>query len=317
MSDDLNESFALLAPTPLKSFSGLPLRESTPTNPATTTNAANTTTTISNSSNSSNKNIPIMTPSNILLLDQSTTSTGSSSLRKNPSPFVSQLDQFRNRTPILTPNLIKTPSYQIVKTPINLRNSSITPRPLNIRERSSSILSISSNSDSPCSFTFLQLNLTQQFIDLLLNTYQDLLINPTITPFEPTNPPPNILSIVTKKSLKLAKIKKINTGLNNISNLNLNNLIFSINHLLLIEIRNDGYFSRTNSSCSISSINEMFPNLINNNNNQNSTSTPFKLINNATNLLPSPDSITLSKPMIQENVKPRNIVNDIISLDNC
>ncbi|KAK5781543.1 hypothetical protein RI543_001092 [Arxiozyma heterogenica] len=137
--------------------------------------------------------------------------------------------------------------------------------------------SINSDIALPMSASLNNMNmnniLSKQFINLLIDTYQVLCSDPTITPFDTNNPPSGILNRVGKLSLKRAssvnmEIFSSTTNSKHYSN-NHNVLLSIIRHNLLSEIRKDGYYSRNISLTSL-----MQPSLLNNNYN-NSINSPL------------------------------------------
>lgn len=94
--------------------------------------------------------------------------------------------------------------------------------------------------------------LTKQFVSLLMEIYQLLSSDPTITPFDTTNPPSGILNRVGKLAIENANstnLDILSTG--NIIMINNNTLLALIRHHLLTEIRKDGYLSRNVSLASL------------------------------------------------------------------
>ncbi|CCH57832.1 hypothetical protein TBLA_0A00320 [Henningerozyma blattae CBS 6284] len=407
----LDSSFQLLAPTPLKGFSGLPYLASNNNNNstgningngssnsnnfvisiATTPSAINksiiNTNSITNSNSrsksrsssillsnnnlgaDSNFNItPILTPSNSLLFNnnnctnnnnndtQSLSSLPASSNINNyciTASAPSSINEQLRRTPMnKTPLYASTGSISNNISLIDLYSGVMTPRPNSIApslERSNSAFSSRSNSSvsehlNGSSSLNGPITISPKFLDLLLKNYQEIVADPTITPFDPSNPPPNILTKVTKLSLKMAINKKLDTGLTNFNSVNqISNIsLISINNTLLKEVRKDGYFSRNNSVCSFSiplSFNLNNNNLNNSNNTDNvspliSTSlTPLKLSNNIPidhfsnqqYLFPTPTTITTlntandsnpATPTIIRQPIPKNITNDLLSCNN-
>ena len=137
---------------------------------------------------------------------------------------------------------------------------------------STTSLASSINSDITLPTSLNNNILSKQFMNLLIETYQFLCSDPTITPFDTNNPPSGILNRVGKISLQKANSINMeifnNTKYNNQNNNNNNqNVLLSIiRHNLLSEIRKEGYYSRNVSLVSLPQ-----PSLFNNNNNNNSS----------------------------------------------
>ncbi|KAK5959024.1 Cip1p PWA37_003702 [Arxiozyma heterogenica] len=193
--------------------------------------------------------------------------------------------------------------------------------------------SINSDIALPMSASLNNMNmnniLSKQFINLLIDTYQVLCSDPTITPFDTNNPPSGILNRVGKLSLKRAssvnmEIFSSTTNSKHYSN-NHNVLLSIIRHNLLSEIRKDGYYSRNVSLTSL-----MQPSLLNNNYNNSinsplsqppilkRTNTMDRVQNNIYNITGSnnPTSISTESIIINNNNNNNNNNGNSNSINN-
>lgn len=89
-------------------------------------------------------------------------------------------------------------------------------------------------------------NFTPQFMALLMEVYQNVYCDPTVTPFDTTNPPSAILNRTAKIALEQCKIREVEIGCERNSW-----LLTLVRRRLLEEVRKDGYLSRTNSNVSL------------------------------------------------------------------
>lgn len=117
-------------------------------------------------------------------------------------------------------------------------------------------------------------NFTSQFLGLLMEVYQSICSDPTVTPFDNTNPPSGILNTVAKIAIEQSRNTGVEIGYERNSW-----LLTLVRHRLLEEVRKDGYFSRNNSNISLPPPPPQFmemmnstafhsPNVTNTNNNQ-------------------------------------------------
>ncbi|EJS41298.1 YPL014W [Saccharomyces arboricola H-6] len=157
-----------------------------------------------------------------------------------------------------------TPVFTPVMTPINNSSSNQTknsensyfPPYLNInRTRQNSASSLASSvSDFPQSFKQHAIynsnpqvaSFTPQFVGLLLEVYQNTCGDPTITPFDTTNPPSGILNRVAKVAIHQSELQQLDIGCDRNSW-----LLTLVRHRLLQEVRKDGYLSRNTSLTSL------------------------------------------------------------------
>lgn len=89
-------------------------------------------------------------------------------------------------------------------------------------------------------------NFTSQFLSLLMEVYQSLCSDPTVTPFDTSNPPSGILNTVAKIAIEQSRNTGVEIGYERNSW-----LLTLVRHRLLEEVRKDGYFSRNNSNISL------------------------------------------------------------------
>lgn len=89
-------------------------------------------------------------------------------------------------------------------------------------------------------------NFTPQFMALLTEVYQAVCSDPTVTPFDTTNPPSAILNKTAKIALEECKIRDVEIGCERNSW-----LLTLVRRRLLDEVRKDGYLSRSNSNVSL------------------------------------------------------------------
>lgn len=87
---------------------------------------------------------------------------------------------------------------------------------------------------------------TVQFLSLLMEVYQRTCSDPTVTPFDTTNPPSGILNTVAKMAIQQSKIEGVEVGYERNSW-----LLTLVRHRLLEEVRKEGYLSRNNSNISL------------------------------------------------------------------
>ncbi|CAI4053301.1 hypothetical protein N7582_005689 [Saccharomyces uvarum] len=87
---------------------------------------------------------------------------------------------------------------------------------------------------------------TPQFVGLLIEVYQDTCSDPTITPFDTTNPPSGILNRVAKVAIQQSEVQQLDIGCDRNSW-----LLTLVRHRLLQEVRKDGYLSRNASLTSL------------------------------------------------------------------
>lgn len=87
---------------------------------------------------------------------------------------------------------------------------------------------------------------TPQFISLLMQVYQGLCSDPTVTPFDTTNPPSAILNRAAKITIERCKTQDVEIGYERNSW-----LLTLVRHRLLEEVRRDGFYSRNNSNLSL------------------------------------------------------------------
>ncbi|AJV92533.1 RNA-binding protein Cip1 [Saccharomyces cerevisiae] len=159
---------------------------------------------------------------------------------------------------------LSTPVFTPVMTPINNSSSnqakssdaSYFPPYLNAnRTRQNSASSLASSvSDFAQNFkqhTFYNNNaqftsFTPQFVGLLLEVYQNTCSDPTITPFDSTNPPSGILNRVAKAAIQQSELQQLDIGCDRNSW-----LLTLVRQRLLQEVRKDGYLSRNTSLTSL------------------------------------------------------------------
>ncbi|KAL6939952.1 hypothetical protein ACO0RG_003803 [Hanseniaspora osmophila] len=167
----------------------------------------------------------------------------------------------KGNSPLLAPSAApQTPQFlmqnQLPSTPV-FETPSSTPVFYKHKYQNSVTSLASSIDDNTPTTAYPPLNFSLPFIQLLLETYQEHCSNPTITPFDDTNPPYGVTNIVAKKALKRAIQKNI--GLTITSNpLELNNnanVLAAIRKKLLNEVRKENvYESRNNSVISLSNV---------------------------------------------------------------
>ncbi|QLL31730.1 hypothetical protein HG536_0B05960 [Torulaspora globosa] len=111
---------------------------------------------------------------------------------------------------------------------------------------------------------------TPQFLSLLLQVYQDLSSDPTVTPFDKTNPPSAILNKAAKIAIEQCRTQGVEIGYERNSW-----LLTLVRHRLLEEVRMEGFYSRNNSNLSLAPPPPQFVELMYNSSFQNSKpSTP-------------------------------------------
>lgn len=89
-------------------------------------------------------------------------------------------------------------------------------------------------------------NFTPQFISLLMQVYQGVCSDPTVTPFDTTNPPSAILNKAAKITIERCRTQDVEIGYERNSW-----LVTLVRHRLLEEVRKDGFYSRNNSNVSL------------------------------------------------------------------
>ncbi|KOG96292.1 Cip1p DI49_5442 [Saccharomyces eubayanus] len=159
---------------------------------------------------------------------------------------------------------VSTPVFTPVMTPVNntgsnqtkhSANSYFPPFLNNNRTRQNSASSLASSvSDFPQSFKQQAVfnsnpqatSFTPQFVGLLIEVYQDTCSDPTITPFDTTNPPSGILNRVAKAAIQQSEVQQLDIGCDRNSW-----LLTLVRHRLLQEVRKDGYLSRNTSLTSL------------------------------------------------------------------
>ncbi|CAR28444.1 hypothetical protein ZYGR_0S00740 [Zygosaccharomyces rouxii] len=87
---------------------------------------------------------------------------------------------------------------------------------------------------------------TPQFLALMLEVYQNVCSDPTVTPFDSNNPPSGILDRVAKIAVEESENKGVEIGYERNSW-----LLTLIRHRLLEEVHKDSYLSRSGSAVSI------------------------------------------------------------------
>lgn len=145
---------------------------------------------------------------------------------------------------------------------------------------------------------------TPQFVKLIMEIYQLVCSDPTITPFDDNNPPSGILSRVAKISIEQAEVRNIEIGYKRSRY-----LLTLIRKRLLQEIRKNGYLSR-NASLSELPPPIQFPLMTSNNSSNNNHSNnhahahnnDFIAIEDDQQKFPAPDSFeaTLLKSMVYQ-----------------
>ncbi|EDO17504.1 hypothetical protein Kpol_1058p41 [Vanderwaltozyma polyspora DSM 70294] len=137
-------------------------------------------------------------------------------------------------------------------------------------------------------------NLSQPFVNLLLDVYQNYVSEPSTTPFDYSNPPSGVLNKVAKLSITESQIRNIDIGVEK------NNwLLTLIRYRLSKEIKNDCNISRTSSNASLSPLpfaQDLLQFQFNNNNNNNISS------NNNSNFLNAYSSSSASGIPSQNNL---------------
>ncbi|CCF56473.1 hypothetical protein KAFR_0B01740 [Kazachstania africana CBS 2517] len=93
---------------------------------------------------------------------------------------------------------------------------------------------------------------TPQFVNLLMEIYGFICSDPTITPFDITNPPSGILNKVSKIAIEESVSNNIEIGVDST-----NHLLSLTRNRLLQEIKRDCYIARNNSFSSTSSFNPL------------------------------------------------------------
>ncbi|CAI4054659.1 hypothetical protein SUVZ_16G2660 [Saccharomyces uvarum] len=160
---------------------------------------------------------------------------------------------------------VSTPVFTPVMTPINNSSSNQTKHSANSyfppflnnnnRTRQNSASSLASSvSDFHQSFKQQAVynsnpqtnSFTPQFVGLLIEVYQDTCSDPTITPFDTTNPPSGILNRVAKVAIQQSEVQQLDIGCDRNSW-----LLTLVRHRLLQEVRKDGYLSRNTSLTSL------------------------------------------------------------------
>lgn len=210
-------------------------------------NNNNNTNTNNNINNSpSNSSIPLVDP---IILPQNVVSSDDT--------FVDPRQQYNMVTPINSNN---NNLYSYNNNNSNNNTFSMQQPQFNYGKFAGSATSLASSLNSEytlpinnaASNTYTNNNLTKQFVSLLMEIYQLLSSDPTVTPFDTTNPPSGILNRVGKLAIENANstnLEILATG--NVMMMNSNTLLAIIRHHLLVEIRKDGYLSRNVSLASL------------------------------------------------------------------
>ena len=163
----------------------------------------------------------------------------------------------RMRTPVMTPVGTAIPYSQ------QQQQSTFLPPYIANRARQNSNVSLASSiSEYPNSLrqqvaTTTAINnatFTEPFMALLLEVYQSICSDPTMTPFDSFNPPSGILNKVAKISIEQAEFKNLDIGHEKNSW-----LLTTVRHRLLQEVRKEGYLSRN------ASLSSLQPPIFNNN----------------------------------------------------
>ncbi|KAG0655093.1 hypothetical protein C6P44_000562 [Monosporozyma unispora] len=204
-------------------------------------NMSNNSTNNNSNSNNNNNDIPMMDP--IILPESSSASD---------ETFVDPRLQYNMVTPINSNNIYSASNGNVAPNN-NLYN--LQQPQFNYGKFNGSTTSLASSLNSE--YTLPQTNslsnsLTKQFISLLMEIYQLLSSDPTVTPFDTTNPPSGILNRVGKLAIEKANSNNLdilNNG--NAMMMNSSTLLALIRHHLLTEIRKDGYLSRNVSLSSL------------------------------------------------------------------
>lgn len=89
-------------------------------------------------------------------------------------------------------------------------------------------------------------NFTSSFLRLLMEVYQNICSDPTLTPFDSSSPPSGILNRVSKIAVEESENRGIEIGFERNSR-----LLTLVRHKLLDEVRKDIYLSRNGSAASI------------------------------------------------------------------
>ena len=190
-------------------------------------NMSNNSTNNNSNSNNNNNDIPMMDP--IILPESSSASD---------ETFVDPRLQYNMVTPINSNNIYSASNGNVAPNN-NLYN--LQQPQFNYGKFNGSTTSLASSLNSE--YTLPQTNslsnsLTKQFISLLMEIYQLLSSDPTVTPFDTTNPPSGILNRVGKLAIEKANSNNLdilNNG--NAMMMNSSTLLALIRHHLLTEIR--------------------------------------------------------------------------------
>lgn len=134
-------------------------------------------------------------------------------------------------------------------------------------------------------------NFTPDFIKILMSTYQNVSIDPLITPFDTTNPPGGILNKVSKLAIETAVQKNIDIGYE-LSH----HLVTMVRHKLLNEVRKDGYLSRNASTDFFNTLNASSGATISNGTNTTNTNGGGINFNNNTTLTSYSGSNSVLQP---------------------
>lgn len=167
--------------------------------------------------------------------------------------FIFKMNTFANNTQY--DDLIEDPRLDLsLCTPIN-KNSNINftnsfKLPYLNNERCNSNSSLASSiSESNFPLNYKKKNsdsLSDVFVDLIMEIYQSISSDPTVTPFDPLNPPSGILNKVAKLSIEQSRQRQMDIGLVQPNSY----LITLIRFRLSQELKREGYISR---NCSVSS----------------------------------------------------------------
>lgn len=209
---------------------------------------------------------------------------------EQPQPIHGEYEDMRDlHTPVMTPvNGLITNNN--VNGALNFKGKSLVtphlpPYLISSRTRQNSNSSLASSvSDFPLStgFSLRQQALSntplngsggqfsQQFISLLMEAYQVISMDPTVTPFDVMNPPSAILNRVAKLAIDTAAERAIDIGFER------NNwLLTLVRQRLLQEVRKDGYLSRNASLASLPPA-PMFEMMNQNSNSTSNSNTMFQ-----------------------------------------
>ncbi|SCU98044.1 LAMI_0F12728g1_1 [Lachancea mirantina] len=154
----------------------------------------------------------------------------------NINTQLAQMSAFGQHTPVMTPTMQPINPYVYMN---NRRQDSVA----------SLASSVSDVSHLPATAPRSQLNgapFTNHFVALLMDAYQDVCSDPTVTPFDALNPPSGILNRTAKVAVERADMKEIEIGREKNAW-----LVTAVRQRLLQEIRKDEYLSRNSSIVSL------------------------------------------------------------------